>query len=141
MPGGKKSPGAVVDNNAANQGAISVAASRIAVRDIRTEEELTIARAASRTLGLNIASEEIHADQARKYIFRLILFSARGPPIDHGRFVPRIASAPSAQKKKGASTQIAMRLTFQTRCQRNANSEKIDEQQNNNEIPKESRRT
>lgn len=72
-----------MDNNAANEGVISVAASRIAVRLIRTDEELTIARAASRTLRLNIASKEIHSDQAR-CIFRLVPYSARGPPIVQG---------------------------------------------------------
>ncbi len=35
-----------MDNNSANEDVISVAASRVAVRLIRTDEELTIARAA-----------------------------------------------------------------------------------------------
>ena len=73
-----------MDNNAANESVISVAASRVTVRLILTDKELTIARGASRTLGLNLASEEIHSDQARRCIFRLVPFSERGPPIVHG---------------------------------------------------------
>jgi acetate kinase len=44
--------------NAANEGAISAAASRVAVRVIRTDEEKVIARSVCRVLGLGMASEE-----------------------------------------------------------------------------------
>lgn len=44
--------------NAANEGVISAAASRVAVRVIRTDEELMIARSACRALGLGMAGEK-----------------------------------------------------------------------------------
>lgn len=96
VPGRKRNLEAVVDNNSANGGMISVAASRVAVRDIRTDEELAIARAASRTLRISIVSEEIYSDQARKCIFRLVPFSARGPPIIHGSLYGKSHPSPSA---------------------------------------------
>jgi acetate kinase len=43
--------------NAANEGVISAAASRAAVRVIRTDEELMIARLVCRALGLGMSSE------------------------------------------------------------------------------------
>ena len=46
--------------NAANEGVISVPASRVAVRVIRTDEEQMIARSACRVLGLTIADEHDH---------------------------------------------------------------------------------
>ena len=46
--------------NAANEGVISVPASRVAVRVIRTDEERMIARSACRVLGLTIADEHDH---------------------------------------------------------------------------------
>jgi acetate kinase len=49
--------------NAANEGVISAAASRVAVRVIRTDEELMIARSVCRTLGLGMASEKENSDQ------------------------------------------------------------------------------
>ena len=44
--------------NAANEGVISAAASRVAVRVIHTDEELMIARSVCRVLGLGMASEK-----------------------------------------------------------------------------------
>ena len=44
--------------NAANEGVISAAASRVAVRVIRTDEEQIIARSVCRVLGLGMASEK-----------------------------------------------------------------------------------
>lgn len=67
------------------------------------------------TLGPNIASEEIHSVQARKYIFQLVPFSARGPPIVHGSFVLQIASTPISARGVGDCAD-AMQPTFQTRC-------------------------
>jgi acetate kinase len=52
--------------NIANEGVISTAASRVAVRVIRTDEELMIARSVCRVLGLGIASEERNSDHATK---------------------------------------------------------------------------
>ena len=42
--------------NAANEGVISAAASRVSVRVIRTDEELTIARSVFRVLGLGASA-------------------------------------------------------------------------------------
>jgi hypothetical protein len=44
--------------DAANEGVISRAASRVAVRVIHTDEELMIARTVCRVLGLGLASEK-----------------------------------------------------------------------------------
>lgn len=71
-----------MDNNAANEGVISRASNRVAARATRTDDELTIARAASRTLGHYEANKEIHTDQGRKCVFRFVPNSTRGPPID-----------------------------------------------------------
>lgn len=99
-----------MDSNAANEGVISMATSQVAVRVVLIHEDLTIARAAIRTLGLNIASEELRADQPRKCIFRLVPFSARGPQIVCGRFVLQIESAPFSARGRF--------MTLQTRCNR-----------------------
>jgi acetate kinase len=66
--------------NAANEGMISAAASRVAVRVIRTDEEQMIARSVCRALGLGMASEKRNSDHATKYISRLDPFSAGGVP-------------------------------------------------------------
>jgi acetate kinase len=44
--------------NAANEGVISAAASRVAVRVIRTDEEHMIAKTVCQVLGLGLASEQ-----------------------------------------------------------------------------------
>jgi acetate kinase len=64
--------------NAANEGVISAAASRAAVRVIRTDEELMIARLVCRALGLGMSSEKGNSDHATKSISRLDLLSASG---------------------------------------------------------------
>jgi len=64
--------------NAANEGVISAAASRVAVRVIRTDEEQMIARSVCRTLRLGMAIEKMNFDHAPKYISRLDPFSADG---------------------------------------------------------------
>ena len=69
---------AAVDKNAANEGVISAAASRAAVRVIRTDEELMIARLVCRALGLGMSSEKGNSDHATKSISRLDLLSASG---------------------------------------------------------------
>jgi acetate kinase len=66
--------------NAANEGVISSAASRVAVRVIRTDEEQMIARSVCRVLGLGMAGEKENSDHATKYISRLDPFSAGGVP-------------------------------------------------------------
>jgi acetate kinase len=48
--------------NAANEGVISAATSRVSVRVIHTDEELMIARLVCRTLGLGMASETMSGD-------------------------------------------------------------------------------
>jgi acetate kinase len=50
--------------NAANEGVISAAASPVAVRVIRTDEEQMIARSVCRALGLCVASEKRNSDPA-----------------------------------------------------------------------------
>ena len=71
-----------MDKNAANEGGISESASRVAVRVIRTDEELMIARLVCRALGLGMASEKDNSDHATKFISRLDPLSASGvPPI------------------------------------------------------------
>ena len=52
--------------NAANEDVISATASRVAVRVIHTDEELTIARTVCRVLGLGLASEPRTSDHATK---------------------------------------------------------------------------
>jgi acetate kinase len=52
--------------NAANEGVISRAASRVAVRVIHTDEELMIARTVCRVLDLGLASEQRTSDHATK---------------------------------------------------------------------------
>ena len=49
--------------NAANEGVISAAASRVAVRVIRTDEELMIARSVCRVLGLASEGENRDGDE------------------------------------------------------------------------------
>jgi len=67
--------------NAETAGVISTNASRVAVRVIRTDEELMIARSVCRVLGLGMTSENGNSDPATKYISRLDPFSAgRVPP-------------------------------------------------------------
>jgi len=66
--------------NAANEGVISTAGSRVAVRVIHTDEELTIARLVCRVLGLGMASEKMNSEQATKYSSRLDSFSEGGVP-------------------------------------------------------------
>ena len=77
-----------MDNNAANEGLLSGAASRIEVRVIHTGEEQMIARSACRALGLGMASKTGNPDHVTRYISRLDPFAARGPPIVHSRGVP-----------------------------------------------------
>ena len=68
---------------------ISTDAGRVAVRVIRTDEELMIARSVCRVLGLGMASETRDSDQATKYVSRLDPFSAGGAPLIHDRvFTP-----------------------------------------------------
>jgi len=50
--------------NTANEGVISTATSRVAVRVIRTDEELMIARSIGRILGLGVANERARSDHA-----------------------------------------------------------------------------
>ena len=50
----------------ANEGVISAAAGRVAVRVIHTDEELMIARTVCRVLGLRLASEQRTSDHATK---------------------------------------------------------------------------
>jgi acetate kinase len=64
--------------NAANEGVISAAASRVAARVIRTDEEQMIARSVCRTLGLEMAIEKMNSDHATKYISRVDPYSADG---------------------------------------------------------------
>jgi acetate kinase len=64
--------------NAANEGGISAAASRVAARVIRTDEEQMIARSVCRTLGLEMAIEKMNSDHATKYISRVDPYSADG---------------------------------------------------------------
>ena len=64
--------------NEAKEGGISVAASRVVVRVIRTDEEQMIARSVCRILGLGIANNELDSGQATKYISRLDPFPAGG---------------------------------------------------------------
>jgi acetate kinase len=52
--------------NAANEGVISTAASRVAVRVIHTDEEQMIARSVCHVLGLCMASEKRNSDHAAK---------------------------------------------------------------------------
>ena len=49
--------------NAANAGLISTEASRVAVRVIRTDEEVVIARTVCRVLGLTVAKENFHENK------------------------------------------------------------------------------
>ena len=55
-----------MDKNAANEGVISAAASRVAVRVIRTDEEQMIARLVCRALGLGMAREKGNSDHVKK---------------------------------------------------------------------------
>ena len=52
--------------NAANEGVISTAASRVSVRVIRTDEEWMIAKTVCRVLGLTIEMENEHEKGVRK---------------------------------------------------------------------------
>jgi hypothetical protein len=64
--------------NGENTPLISTAAGRVAVRVIRTDEELMIARPVCRALELGMAIEKRNSDHATKYISRLDPFSAGG---------------------------------------------------------------
>jgi acetate kinase len=66
--------------NATNEGVISAAASRVAVRVIRTDEEQMIARLVCCALGFGMASEKTNSDHATKYISRENPFSTGVPP-------------------------------------------------------------
>jgi acetate kinase len=57
-----------VDKDVANEGAISVTASRVAVRVIHTDEEWMIASTVCRELGLGMAVEKGKSDRATKDI-------------------------------------------------------------------------
>jgi hypothetical protein len=57
-----------VDKDVANEGAISVTASRVAVSVIRTDEEQTIARSVCREFGLGMAVEKGKSDHTTRYI-------------------------------------------------------------------------
>ncbi|MEO8338641.1 MAG: acetate/propionate family kinase [Nitrospirota bacterium] len=50
--------------NAANEGVISMAGSRVAVRVIHTDEELTIARSVCRVLGLGLTGKTMNSEHA-----------------------------------------------------------------------------
>ena len=69
-----------MDKNAANEGVISAAASRVALRVIRTGEELMIVRLVYCALGIGIASEKKEINHATKYGSRLYPFSSGVPP-------------------------------------------------------------
>ena len=66
--------------NAETAGVISTDASRVAVRVIRTDEELMIARSVCRVFRLGMASERGNSDHATKYICRLDPLSEGGVP-------------------------------------------------------------
>ena len=57
-----------MDKDVANEGAISVTASRVAVLVIRTDEEQTIVRSVCREFGLGMAIDKGKSDHATKYI-------------------------------------------------------------------------
>jgi hypothetical protein len=57
-----------VDKYAANEGVISAAAARVALRVMPTEGELMIAYSVCRDLGLRMVSEKKSPGQAMKYI-------------------------------------------------------------------------
>ena len=61
-PSRRASLEAAVDKNAANADVISAAASRVSVRVIRTDEELMIAKAVGRALGLGMANDKKTGD-------------------------------------------------------------------------------
>ena len=69
-----------MDKNAANEGMISAAASRVAVRVSRTDEELLIVRLVCCAPGIGIASEKKETNHATKYGARLDPFSSGVPP-------------------------------------------------------------
>ena len=104
--------------NAANEGVISAAASRVAVRVIRTDEEQMIARSVCRTLGLGMAIEKMNSDHAPKYISRLDPFSADGTltGIDGTEMTaerrPRTA-APSLRQPSRRCPRLHTQRTFQ----------------------------
>ena len=54
-------------NNAANEGVISAAASRVAVRVIRTNEEHVIAKAVCSVLGLGSKKGELNYEHRNSY--------------------------------------------------------------------------
>jgi len=66
--------------NAANEGTISTAASRVAVRVIRTDEEQMIACSVCHALGFGMASGKSNSGHATKCISRLDPFLAGGVP-------------------------------------------------------------
>ena len=69
-----------MDKNAANEGVIFAAASRVALRVIRTGEELMIVHLVYCALGIGIASEKKEINHATKYGSRLYPFSSGVPP-------------------------------------------------------------
>ena len=68
-----------MDKNAANEGVISAVASRVAVRVIRTDEELMIVRLVCCAFGIGIASEKKEINHATIYGARLDPFSSGVP--------------------------------------------------------------
>ena len=69
-----------MDKYEANEGVISAAASRVAVRVIRTGEELMIVRLVCCAPGIGIASEKKEINHATTYGARLYPFSSGVPP-------------------------------------------------------------
>ena len=67
--------------NAENEGMISTATSRVAVRVMHTDEELMIAKTVCLVIGLAMVSEKTNSGQATKYISRPDPFSSRDSPI------------------------------------------------------------
>lgn len=66
--------------NAANAGVISAEASRVAVRVIRTDEELMIARSVCLALGLGLAGEKRNSEHTTNYNSSLDPLSKGGAP-------------------------------------------------------------
>jgi len=66
--------------NMANESVISSAASRVAVRVMRTDEELMIAQTVCRVLCLDMAGERQNSDRPTKDVSRPNPFSERSPP-------------------------------------------------------------
>jgi acetate kinase len=66
--------------NLANSVLISSATSRVAIRVIRTDEELMIARSVCRELGLNLTGGSWNSNQSMKGAIQQVSLSARDPP-------------------------------------------------------------